>query len=194
MSGIFSRHNNEGTVKAFTFMTRTAAAALILSIIAVAPPASAQQKIGYVNSEKILQELPAAKEAKDSLAIIVKVWQTELDRMSKDLQDKYDDYQKKQALFNDQAKQAEQKKLIEEEQRMNDYKAQKFGQQGELALQQDRLMQPIKERIFAAIKQVAVENKLAFVFDKAGDVLLLYGEPNADYTFKVIDRLKRGGK
>ena len=57
----------------------------------------------------------------------------------------------------------EQKKLIDEEQKMNDYKAQKFGQQGELALQQDRLMQPIKDKIFAAIKQIAVENKLAFV-------------------------------
>ncbi len=114
--------------------------------------------------------------------------------MSKDLQDKYEDYQKKQGLYNDQTKQVEQKKLIEEEQKMNDYKAQKFGQQGELALQQERLMQPIKEKIFAAIKQIAVENKLAFVFDKAGDVVLLYGETSADYTYKVIDRLKRGDK
>ena len=128
------------------------------------------------------------------MALIVKVWQNELDNMSKDLQNKYEDYQKKQALFNDQAKQAEQKKLIDEEQRMNDYKAQKFGQQGELAMQQDRLMAPIKEKVFAAIKQIANENKLSFVFDKAGDVLLLYGEPSADYTYKVIDRLKRGGK
>ncbi len=112
--------------------------------------------------------------------------------MSKDLQANYEDYQKKQGLYNDQTKQVEQKKLIDEEQRMNDFKAQKFGQQGELAMEQDRLMQPIKKRIFAAIKQIAAEYKLAFVFDKAGDVVLLYGESSADYTYKVIDRLKRG--
>jgi outer membrane protein len=181
-------------VKASTSKTGRVLTALILTIIAAVSLGSAQQKIGYVNSEKILAELPSAKEAKDSLAIIVKTWQGELDRMSKALQDKYEDYQKKQGLYNDQTKQVEQKKLIEEEQRMNDYKAQKFGQQGELALQQERLMQPIKEKIFAAINQVAAENKLSFVFDKAGDVVLLYGEPNADYTYKVIDRLKRGGR
>jgi len=180
-------------VKAFT-TTTTVLGALVCSVILGVLPAAAQQKIGYVNSEKILQELPAAKEAKDSLAVIVKAWQDQLDSMSKDLQAKYEDYQKKQGLYNDQTKQAEQKKLIDEEQQMNDYKAQKFGQQGELAMQQDRLMQPIKDRIFAAIKQIALENKLSFVFDKAGDVLLLYGEPSADYTFKVIDRLKRGGR
>jgi len=181
-------------VKASTSKAGKVLAALILLMIAAVSLGNAQQKIGYVNSEKILAELPAAKEAKDSLASIVKIWQGELDRMSKDLQDKYEDYQKKQGLYNDQTKQVEQKKLIDEEQRMNDYKAQKFGQQGELAMQQDRLMQPIKEKIFAAIKQIATENKLAFVFDKAGDVVLLYGEPNADYTYKVIDRLKRGDK
>ncbi|HTR81841.1 MAG TPA: OmpH family outer membrane protein [Bacteroidota bacterium] len=180
-------------MKAFT-TTTTVLGALVCSVILGVLPAAAQQKIGYVNSEKILQELPAAKEAKDSLAVIVKAWQDQLDSMSKDLQAKYEDYQKKQGLYNDQTKQAEQKKLIDEEQQMNDYKAQKFGQQGELAMQQDRLMQPIKDRIFAAIKQIALENKLSFVFDKAGDVLLLYGEPSADYTFKVIDRLKRGGR
>jgi len=179
-------------VKAPISTTTRVLAALFLSTIAAVSLGNAQQKIGYVNSEKILAELPAAKEAKDSLASIVKIWQGELDRMSKDLQDKYEDYQKKQGLYNDQTKQVEQKKLIEEEQKMNDYKAQKFGQQGELAMQQDRLMQPIKERIFAAIKKIAVENKLAFVFDKAGDVVLLYGETSADYTYKVIDRLKRG--
>jgi len=179
-------------VKASITKTGKVLAALVLSMIVAVSLGNAQQKIGYVDSEKILAELPSAKEAKDSLAGIVKIWQGELDRMSKDLQDKYEDYQKKQGLYNDQTKQTEQKKLIDEEQRMNDYKAQKFGQQGELAMQQDRLMQPIKKKVFAAIKQIAVENKLAFVFDKAGDVVLLYGEPSADYTFKVIDRLKRG--
>jgi outer membrane protein len=181
-------------VKASTSTSGRVLAALILFIIVSVSIGNAQQKIGYVNSEKILAELPSAKEAKDSLATIVKIWQGELDRMSHDLQDKYEDYQKKQGLYNDQTKQVEQKKLIEEEQKMNDYKSQKFGQQGELTLQQERLMQPIKEKIFAAIKQIAVENKLAFVFDKAGDVVLLYGETSADYTYKVIDRLKRGDK
>ncbi len=180
-------------MKALNVVTRSLTLALLFTFI-VSLQAQGQQKVGYVNSEKILQELPAAKEAKDSLALIVKVWQNEIDRMSKSLQEKYEDYKKKQGLYNEQTKLTEQQKLVEEEQRMNEFRQQKFGQQGELALQQDRLMAPIKDKVFTAIKQVAAENKLSFVFDKAGDVLLLYAEPSADYTFKVIDRLKRGSK
>jgi outer membrane protein len=194
-SEIFHENYYEGTVKASIMNAGKVLTPLVLMLIFAVSVGSAQQKIGYVDSQKILEELPAAKEAKDSLAGIVKIWQGELDRMSRDLQDKYEDYQKKQGLYNDQTKQTEQKKLIDEEQKMNDYKNQKFGQQGELAMQQDRLMTPIKKKIFSAIKQIAAENKLAFVFDKAGDVVLLYGEPNADYTFKVIDYLlKRSDK
>ncbi len=190
----FFTNYNEGTVKASIVRIRTAFTALVLACIIAASPAHAQQKIGYVNSETILKELPEAKDAKEKLAAIVKGWNDEIEKMSKDLQEKYEDYQKKQGLYNEQTKQSEQKKLIEQEQKMNEYRQQKFGQQGELALQQDKVMQPIKEKVFKAIEQVAKEQKLSFVFDKAGDVLLLYADKGADYTFIVIDRLKRGGK
>ncbi len=55
-------------MKASISKTGRVLAALILSIIAAVSLGNAQQKIGYVNSEKILAELPSAKEAKDSLA------------------------------------------------------------------------------------------------------------------------------
>jgi len=35
---------------------------------------------------------------------------------------------------------------------------------------------------------------MKFVFDKAGDVVLLYADPQYDITYKVLDFLKTGGK
>ena len=155
---------------------------------------SAQQKIGYVNSETIIKELPEAKEAQAKLEGIVKTWQDELEKMSKSLQDKYEAYQKQQAMLNDATKQQKQKDLIEEEQKVNQYKQEKFGQQGELAMQREKVMTPIREKILKAIEKVAKDEKVTFMFDKAGDVLLLYAESSNDYTFKVLDKLKRGTK
>lgn len=49
--------------------------------------------------------------------------------------------------------------------------------------------------MLVAIEEVAKEEKLNFVFDKVEDAaLLLYAEAKFDYTFKVLDRLKRGAK
>ncbi len=177
------------------FFTKTLIVVMFLSaFFGFTQQSVAQLKIGYVNSETILKELPEAKEAQSKLEGMVKVWQDELEKMSKSLQEKYEDYQKKQSMYNETVKQAEQKKLLEEEQKMNLYRQEKFGQQGELAMQREKIMKPIQDKVFKSIEKIAKDQKLSFVFDKATDVPLLYADASYDYTYKVIDMLKRGGK
>jgi Skp family chaperone for outer membrane proteins len=55
-------------------------------------------KIAYVNSEIILRELPEAQQVKKELEITIKVWQDELERMGKDLQEGLDDYQDRKSV------------------------------------------------------------------------------------------------
>jgi len=113
--------------------------------------------------------------------------------MQKDLQARYEDYQKKESMMNDASKRTEQQKLVEMERRANEYRVEKFGQDGELARQTEKIINPIREKIKSAIASVAKEEKYSFVFDKTEQIqVLLYGDPNQDITFKVIDKLKRG--
>ena len=51
---------------------------------------------------------------------------------------------------------------------------------------------PVKKNIYEAIKKVAKTEKMQFIFDKAGDAILLYGDPKFDVTYKVLDKLKTG--
>lgn len=154
----------------------------------------AQVKVGYVNSETVLKELPEAQDASRKLEGLVKTWQDEIEKMKTSLQSKVDDYKRQEALLKDEAtKQAKQRALLEEEQKIQIYYQEKFdSQRGELVIQREKLMQPIKDKIFKAIGTVAKEEKLSMVFDKAGDVLVLYADKNLDYTYKVLDNLKRG--
>ena len=176
-------------MKHSTIVRSVAVLTALLAFALLAQPVGAQPKLGYVNSETILKELPEAKDAQQKLETIVKVWQDELEKMSKDLQGKYEDYQKKSAMWTETAKQAEQKKLIDQEQKVNQYRQDKFGQQGELAVQREKMMTPIREKILKTIETVAKEQQVSFMFDKAGDVLLLYADKSADYTYEVLNRL-----
>lgn len=162
-------------------------------LIALVAASSAQGlKIGYVNSAKILQELPEAQEAQKKLDAIGKGWQEELEKMSKELQTKYEDYQKKQGMMNEQAKLAVQQELVELEQKAYKYRSDKFGNDGELAVQTEKLLTPIKDKVLKMIQQIAKDEKLSFVFDRNEQIMvLLYGDTNFDYTYKVLDRLKR---
>lgn len=166
---------------------------IVFLVLAFAATLNAQGlKIGYVNSAKILQELPEAQEAQKKLDATGKGWQAELEKMSKDLQDKYDGYQKKQGMLTDQAKAAAQQELGELEQKAYKYRTEKFGNDGELAQQTEKLLSPIKDKVLKMIQQIAKEEKLSFVFDRNEQIMvLLYGDTNFDYTYKVLDRLKR---
>lgn len=167
--------------------------AIVLIVLFGALAQAQTQKIGYVNSTKIFQEYPAAIDAQKKIDAVGRPFQDSLEMMQKDLQAKYEDYQKKEGMMNDATKKAEQQKLMDLEREANQYRQEKFGQDGELARQTEKIINPIREKIKAAIGVVAKEEKYSFVFDKTEQIqVLLYGDPNQDITYKVIDKLKRG--
>ncbi len=164
---------------------------LLVCFVAAVGFAQSPLKIGYVNSEKIISELPEAKESQQKLEALVNSWQDEIKKRSDALQSKYEEYQKQANMLNESAKQAKQKELVDEEQKLNQYRTEK---QQELATQREKIMKPIQDKVFKAIEKVAKDKKLSFVFDKATDVPLLYADPVYDYTPDVVIFLKRGGK
>ncbi len=150
-------------------------------------------KLGYVDSQVIIQQYPEAQEAQRKIQTSLQQWQDQIDTMAKAYQSQLEDYDKKKAMLNDQVKLAEEQKLLGEQQKIIDFRNKKFGQGGELQQLQEKIMNPVKEKIIKAISAVAKEEGMSFVFDKGAEVpVLLYGDTKFDVTFKVLDRLKRG--
>lgn len=170
---------------------------LLFLIIAGTAAAQTQQpagvKVGYVDSEIILAQYPEAIKAKSDLEGLVSKWRKDVDSITVDLQNSYADYQKQaQTMTPDKQKEAQQK-VVEKEQKLQQYKEQKFAQpNGEYFIRQEQLMSPVKQKIFKAIDEIAKEESMHYVLDKAGEVVVLYADAQFDITFKVLDRLKRG--
>lgn len=148
------------------------------------------QKIGYVVSSKIFEELPEALEAQKKLEALEKAGQDTLSAMAQDIQVRIDEYQKKEGMMNDAAKRTAEQEIQELRLRASQFADTK---RKELAEQNDRIFGPVRTKIINAIEAVAKEEKYTFVFDKNDQLqILLYGDSNHDVTFKVLDRLKRG--
>ncbi|MEN3038159.1 MAG: OmpH family outer membrane protein [Candidatus Kryptonium sp.] len=170
---------------------------LILTILFFAVSLHSQQatiRIGYVDSQVILQQLPEAQKVQKELDNLLQKYQTEYDQMVKTYQSKVEEYQKKEAMLNPQAKEQMQREILELEQKIFEYRNQKLGPQGEFEQEREKRLKPLRDKIIDAIEEVAREEKLNFVFDKAGDVILLYADKQFDVTFKVLDKLTRGVK
>jgi len=150
----------------------------------------AQLKIGYVDSDTIMENLPDAQDANQKLDALVKEWQTELSKLEQEWKTKYADYDKRKLIMTDQTRAETEQELIKLEKQVGEFREKKFGNNGELFQKQDEIMKPVQNKVFNAITDIAKEEELDFVFDRSGDVLLLYAKEEYDITAKVLERLK----
>ncbi|HUN65841.1 MAG TPA: OmpH family outer membrane protein [Bacteroidota bacterium] len=165
-------------------------AVLLLLSLAWTAPAHAQAKIAWVNSQSIMDKLPEAQDAQRQLDNIVQQWQTELTKMQTEWQKKYEEYDKKKLILTDQLRAQSEKELQELDKKIADYRSKKFGQNGELFSKQNDLMKPVQNKIFKVIQDIAKEDGYDYVFDKSGDILLLYSNDKYDLTSKVFERVQ----
>jgi len=164
---------------------------IVFLLIATVVPSFAQMKIGYINSEAIMQQLPEAQDAQKQLDGISSDWQTELAKMQTDLQHKFEDYDKKKLIMSDKRRAEVEKELQDLDKKMVDFRTAKFGANGELFTKQNELMKPIQDKVFKAVKDVANEGDYDYVFDKSSSTLLMYSNEKNDLTSKVLAKLQQ---
>jgi len=151
---------------------------------------NAQLKIGYVDSDTIMDNYPDVQDARQKLDALIQEWQTEIRNLESELKAKQDDYDKRKLIMTEQTSIEVMAEITKLQKDIADYRDKKFGANGELFQKQNELMKPIQNKVFTIIQQVATEEELDFVFDRSGDILFLYAKPEYDLTAKVVERLK----
>ena len=151
-------------------------------------------KLGFVDSEIILKQLPEAIKAQGDLDALIQKWNVQLDSMSQDFQEGVANYQKQSATMKDAQKKEMEQKLVTQRQMVEEFQKSKFAQgTGEVYQKQEVFLKPVKEKVLKTIETVAKEEGMQFVFDKTEQAaILLYADSAYEITYKVLDKLKRG--
>ena len=66
---------------------------------------------------------------------------------------------------------------------------QKFGPNGEYFQQQSDLLEPIQRKVFSAARTVALEKGYDYIFDRSGDIYLIYARAEFDITTDILFEL-----
>ena len=175
-------------------MKRFAAVLVAFTLSLASLQATAQTSVGHISSETIMQTLPEAQDAQRSLDAMVAQWEQELSKMQADWKKKFEEYDKKKLILTDQARAEAERELRTLDQSITDYRNRKFGQNGELFQKQNEVMKPIQNKIFKVLEDIAKEEGYDYVFDRSGDILLLYANEKNDLTQKVLARMQSFGK
>jgi outer membrane protein len=83
-------------------------------------------------------------------------------------------------------KKKRENEIINKEKEAKELQKSRFGVDGELFKKRMELVKPIQDKVFSAVKQVAEKSGLAFIFDKAGQVSLLYSNSKYDKSEDVL--------
>lgn len=152
-------------------------------------PAMAQQKIGYVDSEYILDRTPDYRTIQNQLDRLTQEWEAELQKKQQEVDELFREYQARELLYTSEERQRKREEIMRAEEDLERLRMQYFGPEGELFRQQEQLMRPLQERILAAIEEVATREGFDFVFDKSGDFLFLYAREQYDLSDRVLEEL-----
>jgi len=165
----------------------------ILAVVLFSNMAYGQQKqvkIGIVEVEKIVKEMPEAIEADKIMKDLQKAYQDTLMKMQDDLVKRSENYNKQKAMMTADQQKNEEEALKNGEQMLYQYREAKYSEINE---KRELYLTPIRKKVNEAIEAVAKDEQISVVLDK-GNGSVLYSEEKLDITFKVIDKMKRGSK
>ena len=147
------------------------------------------QKVGYFNSEKVLSAIPAYKSAQQQLESYSKQYQDVVDAEYAKVEALYNRYQQQKANLTAQARQVKENEIIQKEQEVKKLQQEYFGQDGQMQQYSERLMQPVMEKMDAAIAKVARDGGYMLVLDVASMQGVAYKNAQYDLSDAVIKAL-----
>ena len=150
------------------------------------------QRFGYIDTDFILSKMPDHKKAQEEIDQLTEAWAKEVDDMNKEIKSMYNALQAEQVLLTDEMKNERTAAIAKKEEEMKEYQKKVFGFGGLLFLKKQELMKPVQDKVWDAVDKVAKQNSLAIVFDKAGELVMIYTDPRFDYTDFVLDELGLG--
>jgi outer membrane protein len=151
--------------------------------------AQGNQKIAFIDTEYILQNIPEYGDAQEEINQMSVNWQKELKALQNKVDQMKREYQTESVLLSDDMKNKKESAIAAKEQEIAELQMQYFGPQGELFTKKIELIQPIQEKVYNAITQVAQVKNYAFVLDKASGTTILYCNDKFDISDEVLDEI-----
>jgi len=147
------------------------------------------QKYAFVDTDYILNNIPEYTDAQALLDDLSVEWQKEIEQKFQEIDKLYRDYQAESILLPEDLKKQKENEIIQKEREAKELQKKRFGKDGDLYKKRLELVQPIQEKIFNAIQDMAVTRNYAFIFDKASGASLLYADSKLDLSDDVLDEI-----
>ena len=161
----------------------------VMFLLGIAVNAQQNQRIAYVDSDYILENIPEYADAQEEINQLSKKWEKEITALFQEAQELDREYQAESVLLSEDQKRKKKEAITAKRQEAENLRMQYYGPEGELFAKRAELIQPIQEKVYNAINQVALTKNYAFVFDKAAGTTMLYCNDKNDISDEILDEI-----
>ncbi len=164
---------------------------IILVLVSQVSFSQKAQRIAYIDMAFILENIPEYKQAQEQLNTKIIAWQRRLDREKDDLEALKKDFSNEKALLTDELIQEREDDIYYKGQEYNQLQEAYFGPKGDLYLYRKLLVQPIQDKVYNSIQDIAVKKNYDFVLDNSSDLIILYTNKAFDISDLVVNNINK---
>ncbi len=147
------------------------------------------QKYAIIDTKYILSKMPEYVDADKKLQAISDQWQKEIDNMQTMLSDMYKNYDAEQYMLSDTLKKKREDELFNKEKEIRDLQKKRFGYEGDLFKERERIVKPIQDKVYNAVQKMAVAHGYDFVLDKSEGITVIFADPKLDRSNDILQQL-----
>jgi len=147
------------------------------------------QKYAIIDTRFILDKMPEYKDAEKKLQLVSEQWQKDIDQQQADLNKMYKDYDAEQFMLSDELKKKREDELFNKEKDLRDLQKKRFGYEGDLFKERQKLVKPIQDKVYNAVQKIAVARGYDFILDKSEGITVIFADPKLDKSQDVLDAL-----
>ena len=163
-----------------------------LVVACCATSASAQPKIGYIDSEVLKERLPEFRDAQRTLDQLRQDYENQAKDREAKLLRLQEDFQRQELLLSEAKKAELQAEFETKGQQLQQFIQEKFGPEGELMRKNVELSEPIFKKINDAIQGMAEEKSYDFIFDAAAPSSgLVFAKEEYDLTESLLELMEK---
>ncbi|TXE21437.1 OmpH family outer membrane protein [Psychroflexus gondwanensis] len=157
---------------------------IYIALLTLSLSAFSQTKVGTINNEYILSQMPEIKDVEERL----KIYSAKLDST---IQQKYVEYQEVVAIYNegekdmsDLMKKMKQGEIVDLEEDLQNLQENSSKM---LQLQQDEYLRPLYNKIGKTVEAIVIEDGFTQIFDENNSII--YIDPKFDITLKTLKKM-----
>jgi outer membrane protein len=158
--------------------------------LALASFALADIKIGYVDSNEIMNNFDEVRQVQADLEKEQRRLESEFNELVFGLDSLKQDYDRQRLLMSDTRRNEKENEIANKEKSVQKFQLDKFGPEGEIYRIQNELLKPVLAKIDAAIQKVGSERGYDFILDAMSGALL-YALDSHNLTEDVMDELAK---